>query len=98
MNNLDQKWQRLAAAARRAPVPGDEAAPPGFATRVAALAMEAPPAGPWFGMERLALRGLLAACAVCAASVAFHYATGELAAEGEDEALIEFVNTDYDLS
>jgi hypothetical protein len=55
-------------------------------------------AGPWFGVERLALRGLLAACALCAASVAFHYATGELAVEGEDEALIEFVNTDYELS
>jgi hypothetical protein len=98
MNNFDQKWQRLTAAARRAPAAGDEAAPQGFATRVAARALEAPPAGPWFGVERLALRGLLAACALCAASVAFHYATGELTVEGEDEALIEFVNTDYELS
>lgn len=98
MSNFDKKWRRLAAAARRDPTPGDEAAPHGFSTRVAALAMEAPPAGPWFGLERLALRGLLAACALCAASVAFHYTTGELNVEGEDEALIEFVNTDYDLS
>lgn len=35
-------WHRLAAAARRAPEARDEAAPPGFATRVAALAMSAP--------------------------------------------------------
>ena len=37
----DNGWNRLAAAARRAPAARDEAAPPGFATRVAALAMSA---------------------------------------------------------
>ena len=39
MNPPDQKWERLAAAARRANDPRDTAAPYGFATRVAALAM-----------------------------------------------------------
>ena len=37
MNPSDQKWPRLAAAARRAPDPRDLSAPVGFATRVAAL-------------------------------------------------------------
>ena len=98
MKNFDQKWQQLAAAARRAPAAGDEAAPYGFATRMAAAGLAAPRVGPWFGAERLALRGLLAACALCAASLAFDFASGELTIEGEDEALIEFVNTDYDQS
>jgi len=98
MKNFDQKWRRLAAAARQAPVAGDEAAPFGFAARVAAAGLAAPEAGAWFGLERLALRGLLAACALCVASVTFHYTVGDLSAEGEDEALIEFVNTDFDYS
>ncbi len=96
MKNFDHKWQRLAAAARRAPAAGDEAASYGFATRVAAEGLAAPRVGPWFGAERLALRGLLAACALCVGSVTFHLASGELTLESEDEALIEFVNTDYE--
>jgi hypothetical protein len=98
MSNFDQQWARLTAAARQAPATGDEAAPFGFAMRVAAEGLAAPRVGPWFGAERLALRGLFAACALCAASVAFHYTTAELGADSEDEALIEFVNTDYDVS
>lgn len=96
MKNFDQQWQRLIAAARRAPAAGDEAAPYGFAVRVAAAGLAAPRVGPWFGVEQLALRGLLAACALCVAGMSFHLASGELTLEGEDEALIEFVNTDYD--
>ena len=39
MNPSDQKWSRLTAAARQAQDTRDTAAPYGFATRVAALAM-----------------------------------------------------------
>ncbi len=66
----DKSWEKLVAAARKAPVSGDESAPFGFSTRVAALA---------FGQRqtsasefaRLSLRaaavaGLLAVVAVAA--------------------------------
>jgi len=39
MKHSEQSWQKLAAAARLAPASGDEAAPYGFSTRVAALAL-----------------------------------------------------------
>jgi hypothetical protein len=54
MKNFEQDWAKLAAAARRAPRAPDEAAPYGFATRVAALAFEQRPPASLFG--RMALR------------------------------------------
>ena len=47
MNDFDSRWQRLVVAARQAPVADEVAAPFGFATRVAARAMNATPAGRW---------------------------------------------------
>ena len=41
MKNSPSAWHRLVGAARQAPIAGDDAAPYGFATRVAALAMAA---------------------------------------------------------
>lgn len=41
MKNPNSAWQRLVVVARQAPIPGDEAAPYGFSTRVAALAFAA---------------------------------------------------------
>jgi hypothetical protein len=66
----DTSWNRLVAAARKAAVPGDESAPFGFSTRVAALAFEQREA-PASAFARLSLRaaavaGLLAVVAVAA--------------------------------
>ena len=41
MKSSNSAWQRLVVAARQAPIPGDEAAPYGFSTHVASLAMAA---------------------------------------------------------
>ena len=51
MKNSNSAWQRLIVAARQAPLAGDDAAPYGFSTRVAALAMAA--------VERPSLRSSL---------------------------------------
>lgn len=73
MNADHPEWMRLVAAARRAPVDArDTAAPYGFATRVAALAMARPVERPFsalverFAFRALALAGLLAAASVAA--------------------------------
>ncbi|HYC70902.1 MAG TPA: hypothetical protein VEB66_06835 [Opitutaceae bacterium] len=82
MKDFDAKWQRLTARARLAPAGADEPAPYGFATRIAAQAFA--PRGARFGLfEKFALRGLLAACALSAASVAYSFSA--LAGESEDE-------------
>ncbi len=66
----DNNWQKLVASARKAPAAGDESAPFGFSTRVAALAFEQRPAlGSDFGRMSLraaAVAGLLAVVAVAA--------------------------------
>jgi hypothetical protein len=66
----DKSWEKLVAAARKAPVTGDESAPFGFSTRVAALAFERRRA-PASDFARTSLRaaavaGLLAVLAVAA--------------------------------
>lgn len=81
MNLQHDAWQRLAAAARNAPDLRDEAAPYGFATRVVALSARRPAESAWGAFERFALRGLLAACVVSAAAIAF----GFKSFTGEDE-------------
>ena len=74
-----------------APADLDPAIPAGFATRVAArAAADGSVAGPWAMLERLALRGLVAAAACCVAAVAFNYfsSTPELPDEAElDETM-----------
>lgn len=74
MNPHHQQWLRLATAARSARDDRDDAAPYGFATRVAALGLAAPAAPlPRALLEKLALRGLFAACALSVAAVVFGY-------------------------
>ncbi len=94
MNRFDQDWQKLVALARQAPPTGDEPMlPPGFATRMAALAA-ATPATPWGGLERFALRGFVAATACCCAAVAYSYfeTSAEVSTEAElSDAVTEFV-------
>ena len=74
MNRFDHQWQKLIVAARQAPADSADAAPYGFATRIAAQAA-ALPAAPWVSLERFALRalGLAALCSV--AAVAFNFST-----------------------
>jgi hypothetical protein len=72
MNPSDKSWQRLLEAARKAPPAGDEAAPYGFSTRVAALAFEhGNSPAPLFG--RLALRAAGFALLLAAAAVGVNY-------------------------
>jgi hypothetical protein len=84
MKPSDQAWQRLAAAARRAPADHREtAAPPGFSTRIAALAMTAEtPLASVF--ERFSLRALGVAALLAVVSVAADYSVFSGNA-GEDE-------------
>lgn len=72
MKRYQQSWMRLAEAARRAPEPADDAAPYGFATRVAALGLAAqrPVASV---LERLSLRAMGVACLLAALAVAANY-------------------------
>lgn len=90
MNPNHDIWARLASLARRSPVEGDTAAPYGFATRVAALALAAralPP--PRVLLEKFAWRGLFAAGAFSAAAVAFGFSA--LTADDESDVLVQDV-------
>lgn len=84
MNRPDQAWQRLVAAARRAPADAAATVPHGFATRVASQALAEPaPAG--LSLERLALRALGVACLAAVLGVAASYsvlANGNAGVEG----------------
>jgi hypothetical protein len=72
MSNYDQAWQRLAAAARRAPEEPDTAAPYGFSVRIAALAMAAE--RPKLSMiEQLSLRAMGVACLLAVVAVGMNY-------------------------
>lgn len=74
MTDFDKAWEKLVAAARRAP-PGaaGESAPYGFSTRVAALAFadERPLES---AFARLSLRAALIACLLAVAAVGVNYA------------------------
>jgi hypothetical protein len=74
MNPPDQKWLRLAAAARRAEDPRDTAPPYGFATRVAALGIAQNGRGGSL-LERFALRALGLAALLAVVCVAANYST-----------------------
>lgn len=74
MNPTDPKhpWSRLTAAARHAPDARETAAPYGFATRVAALALAPARVGPSL-LERFSLRALGVACLLAVVSAAANY-------------------------
>jgi len=74
MNPADSKWPRLAAAARSAPDDRATAAPYGFATRVAALAL-APERAVASLLERFSLRALGLAALFAVVCVAANYST-----------------------
>jgi hypothetical protein len=97
MNDPDKSWQRLVAAARRAPAPGDESAPYGFSTRVAALAFEARPAQA-SAFARFSIRAAAVALLLAAIAVGVNYSAIVGAFEDEpgpaaaDDPIAEVVN------
>jgi hypothetical protein len=99
MKPEDKAWQKLVAAARLARDDRDTAAPYGFATRVAALAMaeqRQAPAGAW--VERFSWRALMVAGLLAVGGVATNYAS-PMPANGDDEVLDETtVTAVFDLS
>lgn len=86
-----QPWNRLVAAARRAPadVPGDLAPPFGFAARLVALAdlSAASSAGVSVLLERFSMRALGCALAVLMVSAVWSVAPTATAASSEDRSL-----------
>lgn len=87
MNNFDHKWQKLAGLARQAPTAADEAAPFGFSTRVAALAMQGASIGnAWSLLEKFALRGLIAAGVLSVATAAYSFTSA--LTDHEDESVL----------
>lgn len=97
MSSFDQQWQKLTALARQAPADRDGALPLGFATRVAARAVAAPAAGPWFILGRFAFRGFVAAavCGVAAIVYSFPSLTSDqtdIYATGTADAVIELLD------
>ena len=97
MNPADPRhpWQRLVIAARRAPNSGETAAPYGFATRVAALAMAQEPR-PASLLARFSLRAAGVACLLMAAAFAANYSFPGNAPEDEGavpgDAVTEAIN------
>lgn len=88
MNPADphQPWQRLIAAARRAPSGRDARAPYGFSTRVAALAFAVErPAASLF--ERFAPRAVIFAGLLALGSVALNYSAISTVHAEEDVVL-----------
>jgi hypothetical protein len=97
MSTFDRTWRKLAAAARRTPPAGDESAPYGFSTRVAALAFAAQPPSP-SAFARLSLRAAVVACllAIVAVAVNFSAITGafddDSAVAANDDPIAEVIN------
>lgn len=94
MNHNDQAWQKLVSAARRATDDRDTAAPYGFATRVAALAMGRPAEGVGALFERFSWRALAVAALVAVGGVATNYASSPAAPDevplDENEVIVVF--------
>jgi hypothetical protein len=99
MNKNEQSLKRLMEAARRAPASGDESAPFGFSTRVAARAFEAAqPSVPSFARVSLRVAGIACLFAVVAVGVNYRAITSafddESAAAGGDDPVSDVVNMD----
>ena len=96
MNDPEKALQRLLAAARKAPGAGDESAPFGFSTRVAAMAFEGRRPGA-SAFARLSLRAAWIACLLALAAVGANYSAIVGAFDDEpaavsDDPVAEVVN------
>jgi hypothetical protein len=98
MNKYDPSLQRLLAAARRAPVSGDESAPFGFSTRVAARAFEqGQQPSPSFARLSLRVAGIACLFAVVAVGVNYKAITSAIDDESTvagDDPVADVVNLD----
>jgi hypothetical protein len=99
MNRNDNSLQKLLEAARRAPAPGDESAPFGFSTRVAARVFEAAqPSMPSFARLSLRVAGIACLFAVVAVGVNYRAITNALDDESPagagDDPVSDVVNLD----
>jgi hypothetical protein len=100
VNTPEKSWQTLVEAARKAPQSGDEAAPFGFSTRVAALAFDQgrqePTAFARLSLRAAAVAGLLALAAVAANFTAIRAAfdddTTLASTAASDDPIAEVVN------
>ena len=81
----DHSWDRLTAAARRAPVAAVTAAPYGFATRIVAMAMAADHSGRSL-FERVALRAVGVASLLALVSVFANFSV--LTTDGDEENIV----------
>jgi hypothetical protein len=86
MKNSTSAWQRLVVAARHAPDTADEAAPFGFSTRVAALALAAERPSMRALVNRLSLRALGVALALMIFSIAANYSSLSLSADADQDS------------
>jgi hypothetical protein len=82
MSPGDKSWEKLVAAARKAPQAADVPAPYGFSTRVVALAFSQQPQGQSV-FARLSLRAAAFACLLALGAVAANY-TAIKGAFGDD--------------
>ncbi|OHE80254.1 MAG: hypothetical protein A3G75_01215 [Verrucomicrobia bacterium RIFCSPLOWO2_12_FULL_64_8] len=89
MKGFESQWRRLVAVARQAPESRDTAAPPGFATRVAARALSAGPPGLAALFERLSFRALVVACLLVVATLALSYPALTGGDEDEEQLVID---------
>ncbi|MFT3780400.1 MAG: hypothetical protein QM790_00190 [Nibricoccus sp.] len=89
MKTTSTAWQRLVTAARQAPVTTNEAAPYGFATRVAALAMAAERPTLLSSINRFSWRALALSLMVMAVSIATNYSSISTNSDTEQDASLD---------
>jgi hypothetical protein len=99
MKNSNSAWQRLVVAARQAPIAGDEAAPYGFSTRVAALAfaaVERPTLQS--SLNRFSWRALGVSLMLMIVSIAANYTSVTTVTENDQDVTIDPVEEFLTLS
>ena len=87
MKTPNSAWLRLVAAARQAPTSGDDSAPFGFSTRVAALAMAVERPSMHAMVNRLSWRALGVALMLMVFSIAANYSALTVVGESDQDPL-----------
>jgi len=91
MSNFESQWGRLTTAARQTPQVESVEMPLGFATRIAARAMEARSSGLLSAWSRIPLRALWLATLVMIVSAAASY-LGRVGGDDEVQAMLDPVS------